>query len=413
MSLLLLTAGLIFGLLLLLNNLIKAITRSEQVRFFDVLLAFLTTLLPVAALITNSISDAPDPNLDRYARWAAIGLFAISFIILIIELFRPQRLRGSRALLALVGAMLIVISTFTVPFLSVYFDLQAESQQVVAASTPDAASDDPDATEESRPETTVERLFKAIREIVTNEIELDEEEVFRMLDEGVPLARIIEDNGGDLAYVIDRLTVILSDSLREAAARGEINSIQAALLLSQMENLVRFAVNNNINEIEDRLNGGPTPTGTRQRLLSMLTQSPTAESTGGSTPQPSHTPEPTLRPSNTRTLTPSLLPTESPSPRPSATPSMTRFAYHTRTFTPSPTAVTPCIATVNYNLRLRAEPTSESATLLVIPFATGLQLTGRSADSTWWLTSFAGETGWVDGEYISLSAGCENLPPLQ
>jgi len=293
--------GLFFGLLLLLNNLIKAFSHGKKARFADALLAFLTTLLLIAALIANIISETPDPYLDQAVRWVAIVLFAISLMIFIAALFQSRRLRGKEALLAIFCSILIVIATFAVPFLSAYIELRNEGELVVMENTPTLTTSDPEATEEARVESTVERLFKAIQEIVANEIEVNVEEVFRLLDEGVPLAHLIEDNGGDLSYVVDRLTVILSAGLREAASRGEVGSLQAALLLSQMDTLVRFAVNNDLNQIVDVLNGGPTPTGTRQSFLSMLTPSPNAT-------QPSNTLAPVQSPANT------------PDPRQSATP---------------------------------------------------------------------------------------------
>jgi uncharacterized protein YraI len=67
---------------------------------------------------------------------------------------------------------------------------------------------------------------------------------------------------------------------------------------------------------------------------------------------------------------------------------------------------------VQYNLRLRALPDPESDTLLVIPYTTTVELYGRSADSTWWLSIFDGQSGWVDGAYLMLSGACSTLPTL-
>jgi uncharacterized protein YraI len=65
---------------------------------------------------------------------------------------------------------------------------------------------------------------------------------------------------------------------------------------------------------------------------------------------------------------------------------------------------------VDYNLNLRAEPNFESAVLLVIPFDSTITLFGRSADSTWWLTEYENQAGWVSGEFIRLSDSCAELP---
>ncbi len=300
MPVILFATGLFFGLLLLLNNLIKAFSHGKTARFANALLAFLTTLLLIAALIANIISDIPDPSVDQAVRWAAIGLLAASLLTLAIERFLRLDLKHSSALLAIFSAITIIAATFAIPFLSAYIKLQNIEQQT-AEVTPVAASDDPEITAEAHTEGIVERLFRAIREIVANEIAGDIEETFRLLDEGVPLASLIEANGGNIGSIVERLTAILSDGLREAAARGDVGSLQAALLLSQMETLVRFAVNNDINQLVDVLNIGPAPAGTRQSFLSMLTPSPNAA-------QLSNTPAPVESPASTPDSHPSITP---------------------------------------------------------------------------------------------------------
>jgi uncharacterized protein YraI len=61
-------------------------------------------------------------------------------------------------------------------------------------------------------------------------------------------------------------------------------------------------------------------------------------------------------------------------------------------------------------LRLRTAPNADAETLLVIPFATTIELYARNNDSTWWQTVFDGQTGWVDGEFVTVSAACSALP---
>lgn len=408
LPLLLLTASALFGVVLLLNNLVKAIARRERVAFGDVLLAFLVTLPSVTALIVNSIAEIPDALVSTATAILALAIIGISLFTLLIEIFRPQRLRGSRGVLGMFAGLLMLLSSFSVPFLAVYFELSADAPGAAAG-----ALLRPEATAEAVVEGSNDRatqLFKAIRDILSEEIDADEAAVFAQLDAGVPLARIVEANGGDVERVIDRLTTILSDSLREAADRGEVSRLQAALLLSQMEPFVRLAVNSDLNELGGRFTTGPTATGTRPSLLDLLTPSPES-SPEQRTPAPATN---TPRATAAHTASPTSSATPEPTQRPSATPtpSRTRFQYATRTPAPTATAVTPCIATVNFNLRLRSAPSTESETLLVIPYTTAVELTGRSADSSWWQTTYEGQTGWLDGQYLSLSAGCASLPPI-
>ena len=362
---------------------------------------FLVTFVTLTGLIANNTVETSDPLVERAALWLALAVIGMSLLFILLEIFRPQRLRGSRGILGIFGGALLIISTFTVPFAAVYFtivpDTTATSDQNETQSTEEAEATDELVERTERFDT----LFRAVRQVIAEEIEVDEVLVFTQLDEGKPLAEIVAENGGDVERVIERLSEIMKAGIREAASRGEMNALQAALLVSQMDNLVRLAVNANLTEFGSRF-GGPTPTGTRPSLLTLLTETPAV--TEEIVPSATATPQPTL------TATP--LPTETNTPRPTPTPSATRFRFSTRTPTPTLTPVTPCLAEVQYNLRLRAQPSPDSETLLVIPYTTTLELYGHSADSIWWLTIYEGQTGWVDGTYLMLSAACSALPTL-
>lgn len=405
MALILLASGIFFAVLLLLNNLVKTIARREKVGFLDLLLVFLVTLVTLTGLIANNTAESPDPLVEQVVLWLALALIGTSVFVAILEVFRPQRLKGSRGILGIFGGVLLVISTFTVPFAAIYFTIAPNNPvsggQNGAQSTEAAAATDELVERTERFNT----LFRAVRQVIAEEIEVDEVLVFTQLDEGKPLAEIVEENGGDVERVIERMSEIMKAGIREAADRGEMNALQAALLISQMDNLVRLAVNANLTDFGSRF-GGPTPTGTRPSLLTLLTETPAA--TEPILPTATATTQPTL------TATPSneATPTDTNTPRPTPTPSATRFHFSTRTPTPSPTAVTPCLAEVQYNLRLRTQPSQEAETLLVIPYTTTLELYGHSADSSWWLTTYEGQNGWVDGTYLMLSAACDLLPTL-
>lgn len=401
MGLILLACGIFFAVLLLLNNLLKALFRSEKVGFIDLLLVFLVTLVTLAGLIANNTSETPDAFVERSVLWLALALIGFSLLVVLLEIFRPQRLKGSRGILGIFGGVLLVLSTFTVPFIAVYFTITPNITATTSVSDPDSTA------EAEATEALVERterfdtLFRAVRQVIAEEIEVDEVTVFTQLDEGKPLAEIVEENGGNVERVVERLSEILKAGIREAASRGEMNALQAALLVSQMDNLVRLAVNADLTEFGSRF-GGPTPMGTRPSLLTLLTETPAA--TEESTPTATATTQPTL--------TVTTRPPDTSTPRPTPTPSATRFRFSTRTATSSPTPVTPCLASVENNLRLRAQPSQEAETLLVIPYTTTLELYGHSADSIWWLTTYDSQTGWVDGTYLMLSAACSTLPTL-
>ncbi len=122
-------------------------------------------------------------------------------------------------------------------------------------------------------------------------------------------------------------------------------------------------------------------------------------------PQASGTFPPTL------TLTPSPTPSLTPTRiRPTATPTPTRFRFATRTPEPTATLPNPCLALTNYNVNLRTEPNLESEVLAQIPYNTTVTLFGRDADSLWWFSEYDDQAGWLKGEFLNISASCENLP---
>jgi hypothetical protein len=137
-ALLLLAAGALFGLLYILIGLVRAIRGSERIGFLDTLLVFLTTLLLLGALINNRMEEQPLQIVEGAVIGMAGVVFVLSLIIALIEYRRPQHLRQSRGVFGMGAAILVLISTFSVPFVSDYF--------AASLVTPTAAS--PVATEE-------------------------------------------------------------------------------------------------------------------------------------------------------------------------------------------------------------------------------------------------------------------------
>jgi hypothetical protein len=404
-TLFLIAVAAILAAVYLLLSLIEALRRSERISFLDVLLVFLFTLLPVAALLAQDPA-APDVVVEQAARILALALIAASIVVIVLELLRPARLRRSRGVFGLWAGLLLLVSSFSVPFLSAWFALSGELSADAPAGEATAES-----TLEVEGVVSVERvqaeqLFKAIREVLAEEINVSEVEVFTQLDAGVPLAEIVARHGGDVARVQTRLSEILRDAVRASAERGEISLLQGALLVSQMDLFVRFAIHSDLNSF--RGFGGPTPTGTQPSLMILLTEAPLGPQVPLSTTTPAVTP-----PASTRTPTVAARPSRTAqptrTPEPTRTPRPTRTPFVTRTPEPTATASVSCLAVVNYNLRLRAEPNEDAATLLTIPYTSSIILTGRTADGLWAQTSFEGETGWVMAAYLTLGPNCADL----
>jgi len=403
-TLALLAAAALFAILFWAVSLVKALRRSERVSFLDVLLAFLVTLPAVAALLTLD-PTAPDPLIDRGVRWLGGGLAAASLVVALLELRRPGRLRASRGILGVGAGLLLFISSFSIPFMSAWFSIRAETDP--AADTVTVRTAAPEATLEVEGVVSVERvqaeqLFKAIRQVLAEEIDASEVDVFTALDAGEPLAEIVKRHGGDVARVETRLSQLLRAAVRQSAERGEITLLQGALLVSQMDLFVRFAVRTDLNSF--RGFGGPTPTGTQPSLLILLTEAPAEVVRATRTPAPTGTTAaPTRTPPDTRTPRPTRTPVATDTPRPTRTP------FVTRTPQPSATASVTCFAVTNYNLRLRAAPDSDAETLLTIPYSTAITLTAQTSDGAWYATEYEGRAGWVAGEFLTLGPNCSAL----
>ena len=123
------------------------------------------------------------------------------------------------------------------------------------------------------------------------------------------------------------------------------------------------------------------------------------------------------RPAATATLAPtvtaSATATQTPTERPTASPTPTRerFSYSTPTPEPSPTLTNPCIGTVPFNLRLRAEPNADSETLATIPFETTIAIYGKDGSTvTWWYVQYENLYGWVDAEFVQATSACDSAP---
>ncbi|HYO89460.1 MAG TPA: SH3 domain-containing protein [Candidatus Limnocylindrales bacterium] len=406
MTLPLIAAAVLFAAVFFIISLIKALKRSERISFWDVLLVFLVTLLPVSALLAMDATTAAGFDTERAVRLLGIGLIGASVLIALIELLRPARLRRSRGVFGLFAGLLLVVSSFSVPFVSAYFTLSAlptaAPEAVAAAPTGEATLEVEGVVSVER--VRAEQLFKAIRQVLAEEINVSEVEVFTQLDAGVPLADVVERNGGDVERVQTRLSEILRVAVRASAERGEISLLQGALLVSQMDLFVRFAVNSNLNSF--RGFGGPNPTGTQTSLLILLTEAPLAPADALVTNTPAAT-----APAATATTTavPSRTTRPSVTPLPTRTARPTRTPFLTRTPEPTPTASVTCIAVVNFNLRLRAEPNENTETLLTIPFATSILLSARSDDGLWVQTEYDDQTGWVMSEYLTLGPNCDSL----
>ncbi|MEP6986990.1 MAG: hypothetical protein ABI970_15400, partial [Chloroflexota bacterium] len=118
MGLLLVLAGALFALLFILITIIRTLRHSPKITFVELLLAFLTALLPLAGVIEGSMGDTPAPQPLRMGMLVGAVLVVVGIVIVVLELRREQKLKQSRGIFSIGIGALVVLSTFTVPITS-------------------------------------------------------------------------------------------------------------------------------------------------------------------------------------------------------------------------------------------------------------------------------------------------------
>ncbi|MAS33419.1 MAG: hypothetical protein CL610_05395 [Anaerolineaceae bacterium] len=382
MELLLLAAGALFALLFVLNNFSQTLRKKVDLRFWGTLLAFLTTTLAILALTQAYTAPVPNSMIQSGVFAIAAVVIVTDIIILILEILRkPRNLGQSRGILGIGVGVLLVLSTVTVPLLSAFFAVPLDSPTQITAS-----NGEPDEALIAAEQDT--RAYINLINSASAVTGADAGDLLVELTGDSTLQTAIETRDSDVDAVVADALQMTRAELETLIAEGEIPRLQGTLLLANLDADLRNKVSADIssNQIE-----------TLAPLI-LATSTPTATPTEPSTPTPTLTPSPTL------TITPSR------TPRSTSTPTPTRLRYATRTPSPTPTLPNPCLATVDFNLNVRAEPNEESDVLTVIPFDTAVSVFASNADQTWWLVMYEDQTGWVDGEFITLTASCSNLP---
>lgn len=381
-TLLLLAAGGLFALLFVLAAVIRTIRRTERIGFLDTLLVFLTTLVLLAALLANRTADAPVAFVETGARTIALVLLALCILIAIAEWFRPQRLRQSRGVFGVGAALLVLLSMVSVPFVAEYFALDTTPTPLAATAVAAVPTSTPSGQERAL------SVFTDVVQVLAEETGLAGDTIQARLDAGDTISKLVEDNGGDLEAVIDRITTLMRDQIREAAGEERMGQAQAALALSQMELIVRLGVTQRLDgERFDRLFGGVEST---------------EEADVPATTAATRT-VPTARPTRTPSVTPTPMPTQT------VMPTVTRTPPPAAPPTIAPTLAT-CVLVMNYNVNLRAAPDFGAAVRATIPYNSVVTATGRTADSTWWYASYEGQAGWVSADYVNVDFSCADLP---
>ncbi len=118
MGLILVLAGALFALFFVLIAIVRTLRHSTKITFWELLLAFLAALLPLAGIVDGSMTDTPAPLPLRAGLLTGAVLGVLGMLIAVLELRREQKLKQSRGIFAIGIGLLIVLATFTVPITS-------------------------------------------------------------------------------------------------------------------------------------------------------------------------------------------------------------------------------------------------------------------------------------------------------
>jgi hypothetical protein len=122
MAFVLLIVGAFFAFLFVFNGLVQGLRGNVRIGFWATFFAFAATLITVGAVVTSNLGDVSLPMLPPIPQ-LVLGLGAalavISIILVLIDSRRSEyRFRDARGLLGIGAGILMVASTFIVPFLS-------------------------------------------------------------------------------------------------------------------------------------------------------------------------------------------------------------------------------------------------------------------------------------------------------
>ncbi len=125
-------------------------------------------------------------------------------------------------------------------------------------------------------------------------------------------------------------------------------------------------------------------------------------------PIQSETPVETTETSSDSTVRPT--PISFAQAQPTLTPEVAETAADVETSSSDASTTATCSLMVDYNLNLRDQPTTEgSAVYLSIPFGTAVTAEANTNDG-WYKVSYAGYTGWISGDYVTVQTSCAALP---
>ncbi|MBI1257711.1 MAG: SH3 domain-containing protein [Chloroflexi bacterium] len=437
-----------FALLYALFALLQAL-RHRQQGVVATLLALVSILVPFAAYLFVSDAAARAGLLQSILVNAG-GVFVTSLLTLLIERRNAQRDSSrSYGMLGLGLSVLLVVAMFALPLLTTSTSSAAVPQAFVNATNNTSGdtvlvSNQTSSNTAAQPEATqsADSTPTAVAQALTAQTGLSADDLLTKVQAGSTLADLISANSGDQAPVISAIAQALDDLVAAGGRQADMISSFGSDTTDVATQLVAGTLGQAQNFLLPQLisgqmptppNGAPSGDAPSGNPPSGDFAPPSDAST--STDNSANTPVATASPQDatgsdrtgTADATSEAAPEGNTVSTADATPIIrpTRITFPTATATPDATeestaeatAVTgelaantaTCSLTIDYNLNLRTQPTTDGSTVLLsIPFGSAVTADGKTSDG-WYHVSYDNQTGWVLGDYVTAGASCSAL----
>lgn len=413
MALFLFMVGAVFGVLFIVNNILRTVQRRKNIARGELTLAFFVVLLPVTALLMDNTGEARFDLLEQSLFLLIIPLFITSIAFTVIEGFRPQGWRQSRGVFGMGLALILLSANFSFSFVSNFFQSTRPQPRIPTPVNALTIGQDP-------------CDFEVLFNVLTNELfdliseysGLTPEELAVEFERSgaKTLGELVSENDQDPDAFADDLIGLFDELIDDAVGNDCFSPLEGAAARAFIAPQLRELADADFDTLIQGFTGGGFFGGGGGQSDDTVVELSEAELQGTRAALAAFIPTlaagtdlPTVTPTPTITLTPT--PTITRTPRPTATPLPTIERFMTSTPTLTPTLPNPCLATANFNVNMRDFPDlDESDILITIPWQSAFQVFYSNLDRTWWFGQFEGEAGWISAEFISLTRNCDDLP---
>ncbi|MCL4250706.1 MAG: SH3 domain-containing protein [Anaerolineae bacterium] len=415
---------------------IQAVRGKVRITGLGTLLAYLAVLVPLIIIAIQTVNDVEPAILTVAAIASGAVVVLFSIILLIRELRRSDRALGqSYSVLGLGVGVLVIAGTLITPLVleqvtTLLGATTATTTTNTTASTGATARNGAFAGQEL----TADMASSPLVQVIAGQSGLTGQAVIEQLQAGKSISELVTAGGGDLTAVTAAFTTAVEQGITDGTIPAQMTE-RFGGTSGFVEQLVQGGLPAQFGQalLASVLSGGvaapaagapvsdPSAAGSDTTAAGVKDTTSAADTTTGSSERPAGFPQApagfnmpggsndstgaAAQPEATATASPTATqqPTATPLPTRTPWPTSTPFPTFAPTSTTAPVAA--CNVLINFNLNLRASPSADGDLLLTIPYGTIVSASDHNADGRWQVT-YDGVTGWVDGEYVTVMAGC-------